>query len=96
MSGFIVDTAAAQSSAGRLLAHQEDLNTLLRGVEQERQELATIFIGQTSNAYTAANQQWQQGQTTMNAALEELATLLQRNAAHYDTSDTDGASFFSY
>jgi WXG100 family type VII secretion target len=93
-SGFNIDTAFAQSSANRLITHQEELNTLLRNIEQEREELSAVFIGQTSNAYSVANQQWQQGQNTMNAALHELATLLQRNAQHYDTSDLDGASFF--
>lgn len=94
MAGFDIDTSFAQASASRLVSHQEELNTLLRGIEQEREELSTVFIGQTSTAYSAANAQWQSGQATMNAALAELATLLQQNANHYDTSDLDGASYF--
>ena len=94
MAGFDIDTAFAQSSATRLINHQEELNTLLRAVEQEREELSSTFIGQTSTAYSAANQQWQQGQSTMNTALAELATLLRQNASHYETSDQDGASYF--
>lgn len=94
MTAFDIDTSVAVASANRLIAHQEHLNTLLRGIEQEREQLSAVFIGQTSNAYSAANVQWQQGQTTMNAALLDLANLLTQSARHYDASDLDGASYF--
>jgi uncharacterized protein YukE len=90
-NSFDIDTTGAANAANQLITEYEGLVQLLNGIDEERQQLSASFIGLTSNAYNVANMQWQEGQRTMNASLQELADLLDRTRKHYIASDEQGA-----
>ena len=94
MAGYSINVQDAMFTATAIQAEQDNLNSIMRDLALESEQLLTYWKGNTSAAYFAAKAQWDEGMKAMQDGMTRVHECLINNAASYQQTDDDVSQVF--
>lgn len=81
--------------SGQLNGGASNIDTILRQLAAQVQPLGADWAGVAQVRFLELWSQWQRNAAGLNAALTQMAQLMQQGAAHYETTDSQVAGSFN-
>ncbi|GAB09957.1 hypothetical protein GOARA_050_00190 [Gordonia araii NBRC 100433] len=91
-SGLNLDVAASMASTKSVAGIVDEMQQVIRAIQQASQNAATTWKGRASGAYDTTHADWSASATKLNVALEDIKAKLTSSFAGYGDEDDSGAA----